>query len=104
MFRIYPRIRRNEKPRTAFWIHTYVRELASIQKYACIPLWLKNNKLEASVCLDQDLFYSTQICNQHRNYMELRVQFFTVYTMEWIMFNLCYPIQSWSVWCKEVRA
>ena len=45
LFRMYRRIRRNEKPRTAFWIQTNTRELASIEKYAFIPMWLKNDKL-----------------------------------------------------------
>jgi len=45
LFRMFRRIRRNEKPRTDFWIHTNARELASIGKYAIIPMWLKNDKL-----------------------------------------------------------
>jgi len=38
LFCMFHRIRRNEKPRTAFGIHTDARELASIRKYAVIPL------------------------------------------------------------------
>jgi len=45
LFWMYCRVKRNEKPRTAFWIDTNTKELASIQKYAFVPLWLKNDKL-----------------------------------------------------------